>query len=279
MFRTRPSRQQRLNAIQRSLRISQYEEKKEKTKKIKTIYFFILIVGAYLLYLCFFSSVFKLQYVNLSGNDSIPETEIKDLVFKQFEKRHLFFLPNDNYFLFSENNLRQELLEIYNLKKLSIERGDKNSLTINIEELPGRALWVTQGKNFLIDSNGIVIREVPNVDDSLKSAPIIHDLSNVNANTRDRVINEDLVNMTLDIKQNIASYNVPAISIDHFAVDGRDASYIKLITPQNLEIHLTPKLTNEQQFLKLSSSLEANKIDLSKIQYINLRVEDQVIYK
>jgi len=145
--------------------------------------------------------------------------------------------------------------------------------------LPGRALWVTQGKNFLIDSNGIVIREVPNVDDSLKSAPIIHDLSNVNANTRDRVINEDLVNMTLDIKQNIASYNVPAISIDHFAVDGRDASYIKLITPQNLEIHLTPKLTNEQQFLKLSSSLEANKIDLSKIQYINLRVEDQVIYK
>lgn len=279
MFRTRPSRQQRLNTVQRSLRISQYEQKKERTKKIKSIYLIIFGVVGYFLYLCIFSSIFKLQYVNITGNDSIPESEIKDLVFKQFESNRGLLFPGDNYFIFSESSLRQQLLDIYNLKKLSIDRADKNTLTINIEELPGRVLWNTQGKNYLIDSNGIVIREVPNIDDSLKSAPHIYDLSNVSVNIRDHIINEELVNLSLQVKQNIGNYNVPSISIDRFAVDGRDATYIKLVTPQKLEIHLSPKLAIEQQFLKLRSSLEANKIDLSKIQYINLRIEDQVIYK
>jgi cell division septal protein FtsQ len=279
MFSTRPSRQQRLNAVQRSLRVSQYEQKKERVNKIKSIYIVIFLVVAYFVYLCLFSSIFRLQYVNISGNDSIPETEIKDLIFKQFEKRRWFMFPSDNYFIFSETKLRQQLEELYNLKKLSINRDDKNTIVVNIEELPGRVLWITQSKTFLIDSNGIVIREVPNLDDSLKSAPILYDLSNVSANVRDHVINEDLVNLCLEIKQKLAEYNVPAISIDHFSVDGHDANYIKLITPQKLEIHISPKLSTEQQFLKLRRSLEENKIELSKIQYINLRVEDQVIYK
>ena len=279
MFRTRPSRQQRLNSAQRSLRISQYEQKKERTKKIKSVYLVVLGVSGYLVYLTLFSSIFRLQYVNIAGNDSIPESEIKDLVFKQFESRRGLIFPGDNYFVFSEKKLRQQLEDLYNLKKLTINREDKNSIKINIEELPGRVLWVTQGKNLLIDSNGIVIREVPNMDDSLKSAPIIYDLSNVSANVRDHVVNEDLVNLALDVKQRLASFNVPSISIDHFAVDGHDATYIKLVTPQKLEIHLSPKLSTDQQFLKLRTSLDENKIDLSKIQYINLRVEDQVIYK
>lgn len=279
MFRTRPSRQQRLNAIHRSLRVSQYEQKQTKYKKVRSVYLIVLLIGGYLVYLTLFSPIFRLQYVNITGNESIPETELKELVFNQFNDRRGLIFPGDNYFIFSEKKLRQQLEEIYNLKKLTIDRSSKNSLDINIEELPGRMLWITQGKTYLIDSNGIIIREVLSMDDSLKLTPQISDLSNLNVNIRDHVINEDLVKLALEIKQKLGEYNVPAISIDRFAVDGRDAAYIKLITPQNLELHLSPKLTPEQQFLKLRRSLEENKIDLTKIQYINLRVEDQVIYK
>lgn len=279
MFRSRPSRQQRLNAAHRSLRISQYEQKQTKNKKVRSIYLIIFLVGGYLLYLTLFSPIFRLQYVNISGNESIPENELKELIFNQFKKRRGLILPNDNYFVFSEKKLRQQLEEIYNLKKLTIDRNNKNSLNINIEELPGRMLWITQGKTYLIDSNGIIIREILNMDDSLKLTPQINDLSNLNVNIRDHVINEDLVKLALEVKQKLGEYNVPSISIERFAVDGRDATYVKLITPQKLEIHLSPKLPPEQQFLKLRRSLEENKIDLTKIQYINLRVEDQVIYK
>jgi cell division septal protein FtsQ len=280
MFNVRPSRQQRLAYGQKSLRVSQFEEKRQHYKKIKAIYLLSLFIFSYLIYLCLFSSVFRLETISVVGNDTIPEQEVKKLVEAQFQRHRWLFFSGDNYFLFSEKKLKRSLQETYNMKKLSIKRLGRNNLEINLEELPGRLIWNSQNKSYLIDNNGIIIRELNQTGEGgLQNTAKIFDLSNSSVNIRQRVISVDLVNLALDISQRLPEFNVPAISIDHFAVDGQDATFIKLVTPQKLELHLTHKLSAEQQFLKLRTSLEENKVDLNKVNYINLRVEDQVIYK
>ena len=96
------------------------------------------------------------------------------------------------------------------------------------------------------------------------------------------MINLDIIDLIIELFYNFESYQVPLVEIESFKIPGPKANYLKVITKQGFEIHLNSILSLNNQLHKLKRSIEDRKIDvdrLNQIEYINLRIENQVIYK
>lgn len=268
-----------INLGLRSQRTHQYllEQAKRVRKKVG-LYFFILLFF-FLFYLFFYSQLFQIKHINVTGSASEGLEEQIKFVQNQISNGHSFIFRQNNFFSVSKAKLNKDFQEIYTLSELQIDKKFPSTLDVVIIEKLGQSVWLTNERAFIIDFKGLVQREIPLASLTTIKVPIIYDLSNTYVGLNDSTLEPKVMELIYALYQEFPSYQLPAIDLDYFKIDNPKANYIKIVTKQGFEIHLNTILDLQQQILKLKKSLEAGLIDLKAINYINLRIEDQVIYK
>ncbi|MBU1130753.1 hypothetical protein KJ840_01315 [Patescibacteria group bacterium] len=253
----------------------------EEAKKLreKVAFFSIIIFLVLAVYSLFYSEFFTLKNIAIDSTADINKEEAEDSIKSILASNFALILPQDNYFLFNKNYFRKKFQEQYSLNDLEIDKKYPDYIFFKVVEKVGQSLWVANEQAYLINLEGQVVRELP--PDQLTSAkiPVIYDLSNNQVEVKDKVIEQRTLDLIIALYKNFESYQIPVVKIDYFKIDNPRANYIKLVAEQGFEIHFNTILPLEKQIYKLKRSLEAGKVDLNKIIYINLRISDQVIYR
>jgi len=263
----------------KSKRPGQYllEEAVRLRKKVGYLLFAALLIV--LVYFFFYSSYFRFENYDLKTTNDLVSEEVRKVVNDILNDHLLFILPQNNYFLLSKGSFEKKFQQHFSLKEIKINKKFPGKLELEVLEKSEQAIWVTNERFFIIDLKGQVIREISSDISANTFAPRIYDLSNDKIEPGEKINNDRLLDLIYNLNSQFSSYELPAIELDYFKVDSPNVNYVKLVTKQGFEIHLNTILPLAKQIYKLKQSLLAGKIDLKEIIYINLRINDQVIYK
>ncbi|HAH04491.1 MAG: hypothetical protein UV78_C0015G0013 [Parcubacteria group bacterium GW2011_GWA2_43_17] len=265
--------------VTRSKRTYEYLHERAVSLRRRVLRYLGIVLIIFLVYLLFYSESFKIKHVVISGHVEAPIAEIEEVIWQSIRRYSWLVFPQDNYFFFSEKKLQRDFQKKYLLDELSVEKIPPDTLLVELIERAGQFIWVTNEVIYLFNLDGEIFKEVPAREMVNVGLPVIYDNSESLVAVGDRVLDSGMINFIAEAYEKFAEFGLPATELDSFRVDSTKANFIRLSTKQGFEIHLTPALGLDQQLNKLKRSLEAGKIDLNKVDYINLRLDNQVIYK
>ena len=108
----------------------------------------LAVIGS-ISYFLFFSSIFQIEKITISGNSKVPQEKIESLVG-----------PN-NLFLADTKKIAKDILDsIPSIAKAEVSREFPDALSIAVAERAALAQWCQDDKCFLLDGDGIIFEEV-----------------------------------------------------------------------------------------------------------------------
>lgn len=245
----------------------------------KVLYLSLTVIFLLLIYILFFSSIFTINNIIINVDEQVNYEEARNYIDNILSTRFLSIIPYSNYFFANKYYINKRFQEKYPINQLKITKRFPKTIIFTVVSSSGQSLWLTNEKVYLINRSGKIIREFLNNDLNNSNLIKIYDLSNTKLNINDNTLDQKVLNLIYQITDNFENYQLPQLLIDCFRVDSPKANYFKLVTKQGFEIHFNILQSLDDQMYKLKQSLNAGKIDLNKIQYINLRIPNQVIYK
>ncbi|MCX6785595.1 MAG: hypothetical protein NTZ18_01945 [Candidatus Komeilibacteria bacterium] len=267
-------------ALPKSKRTHEYgrEEAAGLRKKVYRILSCLLVF--YLIYLFGWSSALRITALNLSGSAGETQSgDIEKTIWQAMNQRRWLIFPGNNYFFADLKNIQRQFQQANILAELSLTKKFPHTLNVGLATRLGKLIWVSGGQFYILELDGkitsqLMIKELVNV-----KMPVVYDLADTRVVLGQDFVNPRTVALIADLYTNFGKYDLPDADLDYFKVDGPQANYVKIVTKQGFEIHVNYLDSSADQFAKLKKSLLAGIIDLTKVNYINLRVAGQVIYK
>jgi len=261
----------------RSKRPHEYAWQNVKKIKKRVWQAMILLFIIYIFYLWLYSGTFQINRFNFNNASSVPSADIENAIKANLAKNRWFGVPGSNYFFLNTNKLKQDLNNQGLGFNLNIAKKFPHTLSIEAETTISQLVLTTNQEFYLTDFKGQVKQKLENYAAASSSLPLVYDLSN--SPIENNQINNNLLKLIQEAANDFASYALPGINLDYFKVDSLASDYVKIVSKQGFEIHINYTRPLRAQMDKLKKSLLSGKMDLSKLEYINLRVENQVIYK
>lgn len=264
----------------RSKRVHEYT--REDAVRLRRNVFLILAALAigYFLYLIFYSDFLKISQINLNGQiEGLKVEEATAKIREIMVNNRTWPFTGDNFFTIKINKLEEELNQSNALASFKADKKFPRTLNITVEERLGRLLWVSLEQYYVLEANGLISGSLDAQQASSTTLPVIYDLSNAPVTPGETKINDKQLALIIEAAVNLKNYDLPQIELAYFKVDSSQANYIKIVTAKGFEIHVNYLASFDSQIKKLKKSLASGKIDLNNIHYINLRIENQVIYK
>lgn len=252
-----------------------YNIKKRKgISKRKVIWIIFLFVLMAIIYVLFFSPIFKIKEILISGGGKISSEEIKNN------------LICNNIFLTTTKSVKNQLLqkfpEILNLKinknifnkKLEINIQERESVGIFCKENPAFAK-ASAGTCFYFDKNGIAFENAPNTSGSL--IDLIKDYSQKEFKIGDEVLSKELMDNILAIKNEL--FQKIGLKIANFDIDSYPVEELRVVTNESWYILFSLKRDIKSQLLALKVALDEKIQNRASLQYVDLRIENRIYYK
>lgn len=136
---------------------------KRKRSVLKNRFFwlslFILILAGLFFYFLFFSSIFQVNKIIITGEKKISEENLKLLVKSKLENKICFF-PGKNIFLINLEEIKKEILNKFPpIGEVEIGRKFPQTINILIKERKEIGIWCQEENCFLIDNQGIIFEQ------------------------------------------------------------------------------------------------------------------------
>ena len=223
---------------------------------------FIAIIILVAIYTLFFSSIFSVKQVIIEGNNLISADEIASVVKK-----------GDNIFRFDINQTRDEIRKKYSIiDDVQIYKGIPNTLKVVVLERTPDIVWVSAGKFYLVDSSGIIDKEITASDypDLIR----ITDTKNLPAKNGDQILSSQFTAFAKIVRDeffdntnnHIASYEVKETTFD-LIVKTDSNYYVKFDTTRPVE----------KQLKDLKSILVNYRDKITE--YVDVRINGWTYYK
>ena len=244
------------------------EHKNKQKKKIKLIIFIILIL---LLIQAFFQiKFFTVKEIELLNNTDLTIEEVKlSLEDHLHESKYLIFQKN-NYFLLSTKNIKEILLDKYNLDYIQVKKKFPNSLEITVTEKISRFILQKDDLLYLLDDKGALNRKIDGLDDNHL---IIRDLTGFSTSDSQMISPENLEiinNIYLSWQEKISrNIGIKKIEIN------KDITLIKVYSGIGFYVKLNGLEDIDKQMNNLSTVLSSNTIG-NGVEYIDIRFGEQV---
>ncbi|MDE2001144.1 MAG: hypothetical protein KGI60_01090 [Patescibacteria group bacterium] len=253
-----------------------YRHQSQKNRRMRRIKIYLWTAGAFLLvvglmYTVLDSSVFRIRSVTITGENYLTDADVlRILAPREFTSYLSLFLGQNN--LLAWGNSRPDTTNTP-LAEASVRRDWlRQSVSIAIQERNRFAIWCdAEDECAWIDRNGIPFQSAPQAEGSLIIA--IHDISTGHIPLNSPVVEQRFVGNLIAIIDNLMTLNIP---IENISYD----PHLEEITVQSygwpkilLSIRFDPTAT-----ISSLASLE-QKVDITKLRYIDLRVENRIYYK
>jgi|GEM_PF-2414233 len=235
----------------------------------------LFALAAAFIYFFGISDYFRIAEISVAGAQQVSSGQVRETVRDGISGRWLF-VPKDHLALVSKSRVESLLVESLPLVKevKSYKRVWPNKIEVEIEERrPGFALNV-DGRNYLVDDEGLVVRELPDAAGLLQvfnqvSEPVV---------AGERLNNAKLVGFILS-----ASRAWPGkinTGIKEAKVPGKAATQIQFVSQEGWGVFLDISRPAETQLSNLSLILNRQIPAASrlKLAYIDLRFEKSAYY-
>lgn len=235
---------------------------------------FLLIIWA-----LFFSSMFEIKTINVSGNIRTLRSDIEALVWSQTTKSRFVFARQKNLLLFDKDRLNNNLNQIYLFNKVEINKKLPGTLDVNVQEKSYAFVWLEDGNYYFADAEGYLIGQISPLDIKEKSLSIIQnsgdakitDLDGVKKINTDRSVTEKIIGLYQKLKD--------SFEIEKFIIDN-ELNKITIKIVNGPEIYFDKEMPDESQIEKLNVlKNERLKEDFNKKTYIDLRFGDRIYYR
>ncbi len=150
--------------------------RQKKNKKIKKKILFILLalfVLALIFYILFYSPLFTIKNIKISGTDRTADYLIEDLVWQKTQNHQIFDIKGDNIWFFSKNKLKEEMYSRLDLANIKVNKRIPNTLSISIEERQASFILLFQNQYLFRDLSGCPITSLEVNEADLKNYPIL----------------------------------------------------------------------------------------------------------
>lgn len=145
----------------------------KRKKPILRRYFFRLgvlffIFAVVLFYFLFFSEIFQVQKIIVTGEETVAKDSLKSLVEEKLENKILFF-KTKSIFLIDVQDIRKDILDKFpQIIEVEISRGFFDALNIAVIERLALAVWCQDEGCFLLDNRGVIFEKAPPEIDLIK---------------------------------------------------------------------------------------------------------------
>lgn len=212
--------------------------------------------------LIFFSSYFKISDVMVEGVQTINADDLKTFITK-----------GQNLILFKTEPVKEAIMRKYpQIKDIAILKGLPNAVKIQIIERQGRLVWLSDGKRYLIDSEGVATREVSETESM--GIPVVADQKNIPVTSNQLLLSPDFIAFVDYINQHL--YETTNLKPTGFFVE--ETTYdLSVTTDANIKLMFETVRSPQSQLENLKKILANFRDKITE--YIDLRVEDWAYYK
>jgi len=248
------------------------------SKIIHSSYFwgllFFLSIGSIIIYFLFFSSIFQIKNIEVSGNQKSVRNKIEEVISSNLKVK-IGAWQTKSIFLINLGKAEKNLLVKFPvIAKVNFKKKLPNSLLVNIEERKAVAVFCQDNNCFSMDGNGIIFEK-------LKS-PLENKILIVKKEKRENiylgktVLQREIIQKIIKIKKKLGDdlLNIPLKSVTYFS-----GARLNVLTSHGWKIYFNFKKNLEWQIAELSAILE--KIPAPKrknLKYIDLRFNKVYIF-
>jgi len=236
------------------------------------ILIFIFVVS--LFYFLFFSEIFQLEKIIVTGEKKVSKEDIKLVVEEKIEKKILFF-KTKSIFLVNISEIKKDILGSFpKIAEVEIKRGFPDVLNVLVIERLGLAIWCQNERCFLLDTEGVIFEEPFPRTDLIK----IMDRQNLDSLILgEKVIDKKLLSQVFEIESKLKR----DLKIQFHELSIISGERWNIMTSEGWKIFLNPQGDIEWQLTKLKAVLEEeippeNRGDL---EHIELRFGNLAPYK
>lgn len=255
------------------------ERKRAKLRLRLKIAVFTLIAGLMAAgtgYVVFYSSLFRLHEVVVTGNRFTDEARIlstvqSSIIGNSFVKR---LLGHTNYLVWPEEapSIFFTFLPAISEAKITRDYFEKK-ITITVKERERFGVWCRANECFWFDRDGVIFDNAPSAQSSL--LPTIHDYSKTDIPLGSRVFSD-----SKHIENILAAFeivNAIGIGIEELNLSRPELREFYVKTYDGAELRFSLDLDPRP----FASALYKLKVDpgLKKLEYIDMRVENRIYYK
>lgn len=244
--------------------------------KTKLSIFAAITIVAILIWLLFFSTLFKINNIGVSGVNENMTKEVETIARQLAENR---IIGKNNLLLYNKNELIKTLNEKYYLSDLTVKRKLLHTLTIELHEKQQAAVWVEDGQYYYIDGEGKTINQVDPLNINGAYYPIIENQTDIKISDRQTNVNKETIDyitkLFAEFKDKKHNFD-----IEKFIVD-KDANTAKIAVLSGPKIYFNIKTPVEEQAAKLDLVIKEkfqNGFQAVK-EYIDLRYANNVYIK
>ncbi|MBN1325947.1 FtsQ-type POTRA domain-containing protein [Candidatus Falkowbacteria bacterium] len=256
----------------------------------------ILLIGIIFgVYFFIFSNFYKINNIEVAGNQIISTDDILDITNNYLSKKSFLIFKHNNIFICNKNELKRRINEYILLNQLKIDKILPNTLRITLTEKDAALKWISGDQNYLVDKKGIIIKrfyklnipkiyqlgefqnEAPNKleENFLK----IINLANEDVNLGQKVFNEEDVEFIFKLTERLAELDY--LKLKDISVPNNMPKYISLNTEADyiLQFNLSQTIESQISRLELLIREKIGKENMNRLEYIDLRLGESVYYK
>jgi len=245
------------------------------SNKIKLSIFAAMVIILIFIWLLFFSTLFKINKIEISGVGDSAAKEAEILVRQIADDR---FLGKNNLLLYDKDKLSQALNNEFYLQNLTIEKKFFHTLKVNLEEKKQTAAWREDDKYFYLDSEGNTISQVDPLNINSSRLPLIENLTGIKIEERKANINQATIDYILALFNEFKDKK-HGFAIERFILD-KDINTVKMAVLDGPKIYFNLGETVTRQASRLDLIIKEGLKDTFKNkEYINLRYGNNIYIK
>lgn len=254
-----------------------YREKKEISWKRRIIFFWVLFLILVLAYFLFFSPVFKIKEIKVSGNRAIGSEEIQNSLDGFLYKKFLFFFNRNNVFLATDNKLINILLNDFpRILSIKINKDIfKKTINLVIVERKETGIFCKE-ECYYIDAEGVIFEKAPQTSGSL--ILVIKDNSEREPELGSNVIEKNLMSELINLRIRLTSQL--GLKVLDFIIEPGVSEDLRINTNEGWYILFDKSRDLQNQLIALQLVLkEKIKEERKNLEYVDLRIENRAYYK
>jgi len=262
-------------------KIKEYKVRKRfwlfRHKKIYLPLLGIIIIG--LIYLLFYSTVFRVEEIEMQGLRDISFDELEQMIQEQQSKKRFFICPQTNLFCFSKKKLGERLNSKYSLEIVVVKKRPFHKLKVYLQEHTSALTWISGDKFYYIDLQGMLLSEVPFKDPN-PNFPRIYDESSQIVRGDYAILSTQQIDFIIAILTKLP-LRTGDIEVNSFRLPNKNSNEIKVVTEKGWQIYFNTNLDVEKQMDKLVLIYEKKikELGITNLEYIDLRFGNRVFYK
>ncbi len=234
----------------------------------------VVIIGA-LVWLSAFSSITRLQRVEVIGADNHDPLELERLAWYQSEERRFLLLSQEQLMLYKSSELRKALEDRFAFESIRVSKRFPNTLRVMVTEKQSAAVWFEADAYYQVDPSGWIISPLGG---PLPGMPIVYNNGDARVEGKKVSNSEQVIAAATYLSQELPG-RLSNLTIRQLVIDNERATLKAIFNPNVIVFFSTEgALSGQLDRLEILVKQEL-KDQFKKLSYVDLRYGEKVYYK